>query len=110
MRPFVRVRSVLTAATLLATATVTGLVTPVHAQADSAPATTAPANDKLVKLLPQLKEFLHLIQIAKPDVAASQAQAMLDAGLTASDLAVIPHYHPTLSEIWTYPAEELAAR
>jgi pyruvate/2-oxoglutarate dehydrogenase complex dihydrolipoamide dehydrogenase (E3) component len=27
----------------------------------------------------------------------------------ASDLALIPHYHPTLSEIWTYPAEELAA-
>jgi pyruvate/2-oxoglutarate dehydrogenase complex dihydrolipoamide dehydrogenase (E3) component len=27
----------------------------------------------------------------------------------ASDLAGIPHYHPTLSEIWTYPAEELAA-
>jgi len=23
-------------------------------------------------------------------------------------LARIPHYHPTLSEIWTYPAEELA--
>ena len=29
---------------------------------------------------------------------------------TAADLAAIPHYHPTLSEIWTYPAEELAAR
>ena len=27
---------------------------------------------------------------------------------TAADLAQIPHYHPTLSEIWTYPAEELA--
>ena len=27
---------------------------------------------------------------------------------TAGDLAKIPHYHPTLSEIWTYPAEELA--
>jgi len=27
---------------------------------------------------------------------------------TAGDLATIPHYHPTLSEIWTYPAEELA--
>ncbi|TSA31000.1 MAG: NAD(P)/FAD-dependent oxidoreductase [Verrucomicrobiaceae bacterium] len=27
---------------------------------------------------------------------------------TAADLASIPHYHPTLSEIWTYPAEELA--
>lgn len=26
----------------------------------------------------------------------------------AADLAIIPHYHPTLSEIWTYPAEELA--
>ena len=27
---------------------------------------------------------------------------------TASQLATIPHYHPTLSEIWLYPAEELA--
>ena len=27
---------------------------------------------------------------------------------TARHLAEIPHYHPTLSEIWTYPAEELA--
>lgn len=27
---------------------------------------------------------------------------------TAAQLATIPHYHPTLSEIWTYPAEELA--
>ena len=27
---------------------------------------------------------------------------------TAADLASTPHYHPTLSEIWTYPAEELA--
>lgn len=27
---------------------------------------------------------------------------------TAKDLASIPHYHPTLSEIWTYPAEDLA--
>lgn len=27
---------------------------------------------------------------------------------TARQLMEIPHYHPTLSEIWTYPAEELA--
>jgi pyruvate/2-oxoglutarate dehydrogenase complex dihydrolipoamide dehydrogenase (E3) component len=27
---------------------------------------------------------------------------------TAATFASIPHYHPTLSEIWTYPAEELA--
>jgi len=26
---------------------------------------------------------------------------------TARDLARVPHYHPTLSEIWTYTAEEL---
>ena len=29
---------------------------------------------------------------------------------TARDLMQIPHYHPTLSEIWTYPAEELARK
>ncbi len=29
---------------------------------------------------------------------------------TAADLARVPHYHPTLSEIWTYPAEELAEK
>ena len=27
---------------------------------------------------------------------------------TAAQLAGTPHYHPTLSEIWTYPAEDLA--
>ena len=30
------------------------------------------------------------------------------ARMTVRDLAAIPHYHPTLAEIWTYPAEELA--
>ncbi len=29
---------------------------------------------------------------------------------TAADFARIPHYHPTLSEIWTYPAENLASK
>ena len=28
--------------------------------------------------------------------------------MTVHQLAAIPHYHPTLAEIWTYPAEELA--
>ncbi|HEY8902529.1 MAG TPA: NAD(P)/FAD-dependent oxidoreductase [Chthoniobacterales bacterium] len=28
---------------------------------------------------------------------------------TAAQFASIPHYHPTLSEIWTYPAEDLAS-
>jgi pyruvate/2-oxoglutarate dehydrogenase complex dihydrolipoamide dehydrogenase (E3) component len=26
----------------------------------------------------------------------------------AGEIAALPHYHPTLSEIWTYPAEALA--
>ncbi len=30
--------------------------------------------------------------------------------MTVSELAAMPHYHPTLAEIWTYPAEELAAQ
>jgi len=27
---------------------------------------------------------------------------------TARELALMPHYHPTLAEIVTYPAEEIA--
>jgi pyruvate/2-oxoglutarate dehydrogenase complex dihydrolipoamide dehydrogenase (E3) component len=30
--------------------------------------------------------------------------------MTVHELAAMPHYHPTLAEIWTYPAEELAER
>ena len=28
--------------------------------------------------------------------------------MTVHELTATPHYHPTLAEIWTYPAEELA--
>jgi pyruvate/2-oxoglutarate dehydrogenase complex dihydrolipoamide dehydrogenase (E3) component len=37
-----------------------------------------------------------------------EAAVALRFRATARDLAEMPHYHPTLSEIWTYPAEELA--
>lgn len=37
------------------------------------------------------------------EIVAAMAKRM-----TARELAVMPHYHPTLAEIWTYPAEELA--
>lgn len=30
--------------------------------------------------------------------------------MTVHELAAMPHYHPTLAEIWTYPAEELAGQ
>ena len=33
-----------------------------------------------------------------------------DKRMTVAELAAMPHYHPTLAEIWTYPAEELAEK
>jgi pyruvate/2-oxoglutarate dehydrogenase complex dihydrolipoamide dehydrogenase (E3) component len=37
------------------------------------------------------------------EIVAAMAKRM-----TVHELAPMPHYHPTLAEIWTYPAEELA--
>lgn len=37
------------------------------------------------------------------EIVAGMAKRM-----TVGELAAMPHYHPTLAEIWTYPAEELA--
>ena len=34
--------------------------------------------------------------------------ACMHKRMTVHELAAMPHYHPTLAEIWTYPAEELA--
>jgi pyruvate/2-oxoglutarate dehydrogenase complex dihydrolipoamide dehydrogenase (E3) component len=45
---------------------------------------------------PEASELIHEIVVA------------MNFGATAGALARVPHYHPTLSEIWTYPAEELA--
>ena len=39
------------------------------------------------------------------EIIAAMAKRM-----TVHELAVMPHYHPTLAEIWTYPAEELAEK
>ncbi len=39
------------------------------------------------------------------EIVAAMAKRM-----TVHELAAMPHYHPTLAEIWTYPAEELAER
>jgi pyruvate/2-oxoglutarate dehydrogenase complex dihydrolipoamide dehydrogenase (E3) component len=39
------------------------------------------------------------------EIVAAMAKRM-----TVRELAALPHYHPTLAEIWTYPAEELADR
>jgi dihydrolipoamide dehydrogenase len=39
------------------------------------------------------------------EIVAAMAKRM-----TVQELAAMPHYHPTLAEIWTYPAEELAGQ
>ena len=36
--------------------------------------------------------------------------AAMSKRMTVQELAAMPHYHPTLAEIWTYPAEELATK
>ena len=36
--------------------------------------------------------------------------AAMHGRMTVHELAALPHYHPTLAEIWTYPAEELAGQ
>jgi pyruvate/2-oxoglutarate dehydrogenase complex dihydrolipoamide dehydrogenase (E3) component len=36
--------------------------------------------------------------------------AVMAKRMTVRELAAMPHYHPTLAEIWTYPAEELAEK
>jgi len=36
--------------------------------------------------------------------------AAMNRRMTVGELAAMPHYHPTLAEIWTYPAAELAGR
>ncbi|HTI72121.1 MAG TPA: NAD(P)/FAD-dependent oxidoreductase [Candidatus Limnocylindria bacterium] len=45
---------------------------------------------------PQGGELIHEIVVA------------MSKRMTVAELAQVPHYHPTLSEIWTYPAEDLA--
>ncbi|MFK7909953.1 MAG: NAD(P)/FAD-dependent oxidoreductase [Akkermansiaceae bacterium] len=45
---------------------------------------------------PEATELIHEIVVA------------MAFNATAEQLAKVPHYHPTLSEIWTYPAEDIA--
>lgn len=85
MRSFVRARAVLTAATLLATVTATGMATS-FAAAQAAGGAAAAASRETDRL-GQLRNFLHLVQIARPDTAAAQLEALFDGGLTAAELA-----------------------
>jgi pyruvate/2-oxoglutarate dehydrogenase complex dihydrolipoamide dehydrogenase (E3) component len=46
---------------------------------------------------PQASELIHEVIVA------------MHYNATVEDFMRIPHLHPTLAEIWTYPAEELAS-
>ena len=69
------------------------------------------ANDGFVKLLadPKSGEILGGCCVGPTggelihEIVAAMVKRM-----TVQELAAMPHYHPTLAEIWTYPAEELA--
>ena len=71
------------------------------------------ANDGFVKLLanPETGEILGGACVGPAggelihEIVAAMAKRM-----TVHELAATPHYHPTLAEIWTYPAEELAEK
>ena len=71
------------------------------------------ATDGFVKLLadPQSGEILGGACVGTVggelihEVVAAMAKRM-----TVRELAALPHYHPTLAGIWTYPAEALAAQ
>ena len=45
---------------------------------------------------PEASELIHEIVVA------------IRFRATAGELAATPHYHPTLGEIWTYPAAEIS--
>ena len=45
---------------------------------------------------PEAVELIHELVVA------------MHFGATTNEFLKIPHYHPSLSEIWTYPAEDLS--
>lgn len=84
-----------------------------HPFADHGKSLIMNATDGFVKLLadPKSGEILGGACVGPAggelihEIVAAMAKRM-----TARELAVMPHYHPTLAEIWTYPAEELAEK
>jgi hypothetical protein len=79
------------ATTLLSLGVAVGLASSASATALSAPAAQSDATAAQAgqSKLQQLQQFLHFVQIARPDAALSQAQVLLDGGLTAAELASI---------------------
>lgn len=87
-------------------------ITASHPFADHGKSLLMEAKDGFVKLLadPRSGEILGgaCVGPGGGDLIHEIVTAMAKR-MTVGELAALPHYHPTLAEIWTYPAEELAA-
>jgi len=71
------------------------------------------AKDGFVKLLANPKTGEILGGACVGPVGGELIQEIVTAmakRMTVHELTAVPHYHPTLAEIWTYPAEELAEK
>ncbi len=71
------------------------------------------AKDGFVKLLAEPKSGEILGGACVGPVGGElihEIAAVMAKRMTVQELASMPHYHPTLAEIWTYPAEELAGK
>lgn len=90
-----------------------GFITASYPFADHGKSLLMEAKDGFVKLLadPRTGEILGGACVGPSggelihEIVTAMAKRM-----TVGELAALPHYHPTLAEIWTYPAEELAAQ
>ena len=90
-----------------------GVITASYPFADHGKSLLMEAKDGFVKLLadPRTGEILGGACVGPVggelihEIVAAMAKRM-----TVGELAAMPHYHPTLAEIWTYPAEELAGQ
>ncbi len=84
-----------------------------HSFSDHGKSIIMEARDGYVKLLadPQSGEILGGACVGPlGGELIHEIVVVLAKRLTVYELAALPHYHPTLAEIWTYPAEALAER
>jgi len=84
-----------------------------HPFADHGKSMIMGANDGFVKLLADPKSGEILGGCCVGPMGGDlihEITAAMHGRMRAGELAAMPHYHPTLAEIWTYPAAELAER
>ena len=48
--------------------------------------------------------------MSSPDANSGASSPKSGLRVPVHELAALPHYHPTLAEIWTYPAAALSER